>query len=83
MPRAERESQPIEGMAITWNGELVTVAGDDHGRAVLYFLLMAAAIVGADILFPRDHLTARLITNICIVAVVVTAYMLFFRKLMT
>ena len=46
---------------------------------VIYFVLMVAAIVAADILFFRDHFLARLIANIAIVAVFAAIYFLFLR----
>ena len=48
---------------------------------VIYFVLMVAAIVGADLLFFRDHFLARLIANITIVAVFAAVYFLFLRSL--
>jgi membrane protein YdbS with pleckstrin-like domain len=48
---------------------------------VIYFVLMVAAIVAADILFFRNHFLARLIANIAIVAVFAAVYFLFLRNL--
>lgn len=48
--------------------------------AVFYFVVMAALIVGLDVLFLRDHFLARLGTNVGIVAVFAIAYLLFFRN---
>jgi hypothetical protein len=47
---------------------------------VIYFVLMVAAIVGADVLFFRDHFLARLVANIAIVAVFAAVYFLFIRN---
>ena len=47
---------------------------------VIYFLVMIVLIVGADILFLRDHLVARLIVNIVIVAVFAAVYFIFLNK---
>jgi hypothetical protein len=47
---------------------------------VIYFLLMIATIVGADILFLRDHFVARLIVNIAIVAVFAAVFFVFLKN---
>jgi len=47
---------------------------------VIYFLLMIVIIVGADILFLRDHFVARLIVNISIVAVFAAVYFMFLKN---
>jgi hypothetical protein len=47
---------------------------------VIYFVLMVAAIVGADVVFFRDHVLARLIANIAIVAVFAAFYFLFLKN---
>ncbi len=47
---------------------------------VLYVLAMAATIVTVDVLFLRDHLWARLGTNVAIVAVFGAVYVLFLRQ---
>ncbi|MEZ5126642.1 MAG: hypothetical protein R2826_10445 [Thermoleophilia bacterium] len=52
-----------------------------HAYAVIYFLLMVTAIVGADVLFLRNHFVARLITNIAIVAVFAVVYLVFSKRL--
>ena len=46
---------------------------------VIYFALMVAILVGADVSFLRDHFLARLIANIAIVAVFAAVYFLFLR----
>jgi hypothetical protein len=48
---------------------------------VIYFVLMVATIVGADLLFFRDLFWARLIANIAIVVVFAAVYFLFLRNL--
>lgn len=48
----------------------------------LYFVVMAAVIVLVDELFLRDHFWARLGTNIAIVAVFGTVYMVFLRHML-
>ncbi len=47
---------------------------------MLYVLAMVAVIVGADVLFLRHHLLARLISNVAIVVVFAAAYLLFLRR---
>jgi len=47
---------------------------------VIYFVLLVAAVVGADVLFFRDHFLARLIANIAIVAVFAAVYFLFLKN---
>jgi len=47
---------------------------------VLYALLMIAIIVGVDLLFLRDHVVARLISNIAIVLVFGFVYLKFLNK---
>jgi len=47
---------------------------------VIYFLLMIATIVGADILFLRDHFVARLIVSIAIVAVFAAVFFVFLKN---
>ena len=47
---------------------------------VLYVLAMAATTVTVDVLFLRDHLWARLGTNVAIVAVFGAVYVLFLRQ---
>lgn len=51
-----------------------------HATMVIYFLVMIVLIVGSDFLFLRHHFTARLITNICIVAAFAAIYFAFLRK---
>jgi hypothetical protein len=48
---------------------------------VIFFLLMIASIVGADVLFLRKHFMARLIVNIAIVVVFSLAYFVFLKDL--
>jgi hypothetical protein len=59
----------VEGVEMTKNAHIV-----------IYFVLMVASIVGADVLFFRDHFFARLIANIAIVAVFAAIYFLFLRN---
>ena len=47
---------------------------------VLYVLLMAAVIVGVDVLFLRDRFGARLAVNVGIVAVFAVVYLAFLKK---
>ena len=47
---------------------------------VLYFLLMIGIIVGADLLFLRNHFVARLIVNIAVVVVFAAVYFVFLRR---
>lgn len=47
--------------------------------AVLYVLVMAAVVVGVDILFLRNHLWWRLATNIGIVLVFLAFYWRFLK----
>jgi hypothetical protein len=47
---------------------------------VLYLLAMVAIVVGVDVLFLKDHFTARLIVNVAIVLVFVAGYFVFFRR---
>lgn len=47
--------------------------------AVLYVVVMAAVIVGVDLLFFRSRFWERLIVNIGIVLVFVAFYLRFFR----
>jgi hypothetical protein len=53
--------------------------GRNVGTA-LYLLAMVAVVVGVDVLFLRHHIWARLLTNIGIVAVFLTVYLLFLRR---
>jgi len=46
---------------------------------VLYVLVMAAVVVGADILFFRHHSWLRLIVNVGIVAVFAAFYLRFLK----
>ena len=52
-----------------------------HVYMVIFFLLMIASIVGADVLFLRSHFVARLIVNIGIVVVFAAVYFAFLRNL--
>ena len=52
-----------------------------HAYMVIYFLLMIVIIVGADVLFLRDHFVARLMVNIAIVVVFAAVYFVLLRKL--
>jgi hypothetical protein len=47
---------------------------------VLYVLVLAAVVVGVDVLFLRHHFWARLIVNIGIVAVFAAVYWKFFKS---
>jgi hypothetical protein len=47
---------------------------------VIFFVLMIACIVGADVTFLRNHLVARLIANIAIVAVFAAVYFVFLKR---
>jgi hypothetical protein len=48
--------------------------------AALYVLLMAATIVGVDVLFFRNHVWERLIVNIGIVLVFAAFYFRFLKR---
>lgn len=48
--------------------------------SVVYLLVMAAVIVGVDLLFFRNRLWARLLVNVGIVLVFLAFYMTFFRR---
>ncbi len=50
---------------------------------VLYFVLMAAIIIGVDVLFLRTLFWPRLFTNIGIVVVFAVVYLVFLRHLFT
>ena len=47
---------------------------------VLYVLALIAVVVGVDVLFLRNHLWARLIVNIAIVAVFAAVYFRFLKR---
>jgi membrane protein implicated in regulation of membrane protease activity len=47
---------------------------------VLYVLAMVAVVVGADILFFRNHFWARLIANVGIVLVFLAFYWRFLKR---
>jgi hypothetical protein len=47
---------------------------------VVYLLVMVGVIIGLDVLFLRDLFWWRLVTNIAIVAVFATAYLVWFRR---
>jgi hypothetical protein len=51
-----------------------------QAAAALYVLAMVAVIVGVDVLFLRQHVLARLISNVAIVLVFGVAYLLFLRR---
>jgi hypothetical protein len=48
--------------------------------SVIYVLVMVAVIVGVDVLFLRNQFWPRLISNIGIVAVFLTCYLLFLKR---
>ena len=48
--------------------------------AALYLLAMVGVIVGVDVLFLRHHFMARLISNVAIVVVFATVYLLFLGR---
>ncbi len=48
---------------------------------VIYFLVMIGIIVGADVLFLRNHFVARLIVNVAIVALFAAVYFVFLKNL--
>jgi len=52
-----------------------------HVYMVIFFLLMIASIVGADVLFLSNHFLARLVVNIAIVVVFTAIYFVFLRNL--
>jgi len=45
-----------------------------------YLVLMGAIIIGADVLFLRDHLWLRLGVNVGIVAIFAVAYLAFLKN---
>jgi hypothetical protein len=47
---------------------------------VLYVLALVVVVVGADVLFFRHHLVARLLANIGIVLVFAAFYMRFLKR---
>jgi hypothetical protein len=51
-----------------------------NAAAVLYLLVMVAAVVSADILFFRNHLWERLAANVGIVLVFVAFYLRFLQR---
>ena len=51
-----------------------------HVHMVIFFVLMIACIVGADVTLLRNHLVPRLIVNIGIVAVFAAVYFAFLRN---
>lgn len=65
MPTAAREEDAVSRTIFT----------------VLYFVVMAAIIIGVDVLFLRHLFWPRLFTNIGIVVVFALVYLLFLRKL--
>ena len=52
----------------------------EHVHMVIFFVLMIACIVGADVTFLRNHFAPRLIVNIGIVAVFAAIYFAFLRN---
>ena len=48
--------------------------------AALYLLAMVGVIVCVDVLFLRHHFMARLISNVAIVVVFATVYLLFLGR---
>lgn len=46
----------------------------------IYFLVMIAIIVGADLVFLRHHFVARLMVNIAVVVVFAAVYFVFLKK---
>jgi hypothetical protein len=46
---------------------------------VIFFVLMIGCIVGADVTFLRDHVWARLIFNVAVVAVFGAIYFVFLK----
>jgi len=51
-----------------------------NAHMVVFFVIMIACIVGADVTFLRNHLVARLIVNICIVTVFAAIYFTFLKN---
>ena len=47
---------------------------------VLYVLAMVAVVVGVDVLFLRNHIWLRLITNVGIVAIFAVVYLIFLKR---
>lgn len=55
----------------------------NHDVAIVgYVVLMGATIIGADVLFLRDHFWWRLATNIGIVVVFALVYVFFLRDVL-
>jgi len=48
---------------------------------VIFFVLMIACIVGADVTFLRNHLVERLLFNIATVGVFAAIYFAFLKRL--
>jgi hypothetical protein len=51
-----------------------------HVHMVIFFVLMIACIVGADVAFLRDRFVLRLVVNIGIVALFAGIYFAFLRN---
>jgi uncharacterized membrane protein YfcA len=51
-----------------------------HVHMAIFFVLMIACIVGADVTFLRNHFVPRLIVNIGIVVVFAAIYFAFLRN---
>jgi len=66
-----------------WSDDLLEggVEMPKHVYMVIFFLLMIASIVGADVLFLSNHFLARLVVNIAIVVVFTAIYFVFLRNL--
>jgi hypothetical protein len=75
-PPGIRWVSAVEKDDVPWRG----FGMSKNAYMVIYFVLMVAAIVAADVLFFRNHFLARLIANIAIVAVFAAVYFLFLRS---
>lgn len=51
-----------------------------HAALVLYVLAMVVVVVGVDVVFLRNHVLPRLLSNIGIVLVFLAGYFIFLRK---
>ena len=66
------------GYSVSSQGGEVKITG--HVHMVIFFVLMIACIVGADVAFLRDRFVLRLIVNMSIVAVFAATYFAFLRN---
>jgi hypothetical protein len=77
-----RASTRLTPCRAAWSDDILerSVEMSKNVYMVIYFLLMIACIVGADVLFLSKHFVARLIVNIAIVAVFAVVYFVFLKE---